>query len=140
MLTRRKRAALEQQSSNTGAEHKQKNHKSNLSPEPIRKEVQKRRKMEQKTNGTVETQTSKTKSDVKSQSSCLSQNATGSTKAVNLTKVANSTRAIQQLMSLKYANVVERMKLTFTAACTQSLVKCSTEHARNTVSWNFSQN
>lgn len=136
MLTRRKRAALEQQTLglNTGAEHKKKNHKSNLSPEPIRKEVQKRRKMEPKTKGTVETQTSKTKSDAKSQSSRV---ATGSTKAANLTK---ATKAIQQLMSLKYANVVDRMKLTFAAACTQSLVKCSTEHARNTVSWNFSQN
>lgn len=139
MLTRRKRAALEQQTLglNTGGEHKKKNQKSNLSPEPIRKEVQKRRKMEQKTKSTVETQTSKTKSDVKSQTSRVLQNATGSTKAANLTK---ATKAIQQLMSLKYANVVERMKLTFEAACTQSLVKCSTEHARNTVSWNFSQN
>lgn len=129
MLTRRKKAALEQQSSVTSAEHKKKSHKSNLSPEPIRKDLQKRRKMEQKTKGTVETQTSKTKSDAKPQSSRGLQNAIGSTKAANLAKAA-----IQQLMSLKYANVVERMKLTFSAPCTQSLVKCSTEHARNTVS------
>lgn len=60
------------------------------------------------------------------------QKEPSSTNTTNLT-AQTSRLAIERLMSLKYANVVERMKLTFPAKCTQLLIDCCTEHARNQV-------
>ncbi|XP_055322751.1 uncharacterized protein LOC129578362 [Sitodiplosis mosellana] len=40
--------------------------------------------------------------------------------------------AIKHVLTMKYANIVERLHLTFPAKCTQSLKACSEQHARNT--------
>lgn len=46
----------------------------------------------------------------------------------------NCYTAIKHVLTMKYANVVERLHLTFPAKCTQSLLTCCEQHARNAVS------
>ena len=50
-------------------------------------------------------------------------------------ELINFYTAIKHVLTMKYANVVERLHLTFPAKCTQSLLACCEHHLRNAVSF-----
>lgn len=52
----------------------------------------------------------------------------------NIPYVQSFWNALEQVLSMKHADVTERLKITFPAKCIQSLKKCDKEHARNDVS------
>lgn len=52
----------------------------------------------------------------------------------NNLNVQSFCNALEQVLSIKHADVIERLKVTFPAQCIQSLKKCGQEHCRNEVS------
>lgn len=56
---------------------------------------------------------------------------------VNSAELIACYNAINQVLTMKYVNVIERLHIFFPASCTQSLKACSQEHLRQTVSYSF---
>ncbi|XP_031633212.1 uncharacterized protein LOC116346993 [Contarinia nasturtii] len=47
------------------------------------------------------------------------------------TSINNMYNALEQVLKMKYLNVIERLKLSFPAKCTRSLENCNEQHYRN---------
>lgn len=54
--------------------------------------------------------------------------------SINSAELLSCYNAIQKVLTLKYVNANERLKLSFPAKCTQALMECSQNHTRNAVS------
>lgn len=74
-----------------------------------------------------------TKNDLNTTSTDTTQN--GLANAMIAPEITNFYTAINHVLTMKYANVVERLHLTFPAKCTQLLQACSEQHIRNSVSF-----
>lgn len=125
MMTRRKKSESSRNASaDKEVQTKQKKHKPNFTPSPNGG------KRNQKTDNRNLPTKLLLNSNTNESPNTSNGNHSPDRKYVTA-KVLNE--RITHVLSLKYANVLGRLKVTFPAKCTQSLVDCCIDHARNKV-------